>query len=328
VHRNLSLAYYNKLNDPAKALASLQKTFMLDQSDARVLMELDQLNKRLNTPPTQRLTFLENHLSLVEFRDDLYLERVTLYNQAGKFQKAKDLLAAYKFHPWEGGEGRVVGQYLICQLELAKKAIQESCFEKALQLLNEAEDYPPNLGEGKLFGTRENDIFYLKGLVYEQLGESTTAEMFFNKAANGNSEPVQAVFYNDPQPDKIFYQGLALLKLQKKAAAEALFSRLISFGQTHINDTISIDYFAVSLPDLLVFDADLNFRNRVHCLYMIALGELGLGRRQTAELEECFDAISKLDCNHQGALIHKEMISFLATVVTDSLRAETEKKSP
>ena len=39
-----------------------------------------------------------------------------------------------------------------------------------------------------------------------------------------------------------------------------------------------IDYFAVSLPDLLIFEENLNERNRKHCLFMVSLGLKGLGR--------------------------------------------------
>ena len=46
--------------------------------------------------------------------------------------------------------------------------------------------------------------------------------------------------------------------------------------------TPEIDYFAVSLPDFLVFDDDLQLRNEVHCRYMMALGHLGLGQREEA----------------------------------------------
>lgn len=311
-HRNLSLAYYNKLNDPVRALASLEKAFELDTNDARVLMELDQLYKKLNTPHKQRLALLEKHLPLVAARDDLHLERITLYNQLREYEMAKDLIANYKFHPWEGGEGKVVGQYLICHLELAKQAIANGDNEKALQLLNEAENYPLNLGEGKLYGTQENDINYLKGLVYEQQEKKQIAEEYFTKASQGISEPVQAIFYNDPQPDKIFYQGLAWQKLDNKQQAENIFQKLITFGNTHLNDNITIDYFAVSLPDLLVFDADLNLRNRIHCLYLMALGYLGLGNGSAEKAEELFNEVLKLDINHQGALTHKQMVKYLS----------------
>ncbi|MCU7550074.1 DUF5107 domain-containing protein [Chitinophagaceae bacterium LB-8] len=314
VHRNLSLAYFNKLKDAKKALASLEKAFSLDATDARVLMELDQLYKKLNTPHQQRLEILEAYQQLVESRDDLYLERVTLYNQLGDYQKAKDLIAAFTFHPWEGGEGKVVGQYLICHIELAKLALKAGDAKEALQLLEQAEIYPVNLGEGKLYGTQENDIHYLKGLAFEQLNVQKRAEEYFQKATEGISEPVQAIFYNDPQPDKIFYQGLAWMKLGENEKASAIFKKLISFGLDHIDDNISIDYFAVSLPDLLVFDADLNLRNRIHCLYLMGLGNLGLGNYHTESAEACLNEVLGLDVNHQGAGIHKRMIDFTSLI--------------
>ena len=312
VHRNLSLAYYNKLNLPEKALASLEEAFELDTTDARVLMELDQLYKKLNTPHKQRLTLLEKYLTSVESREDLYLERIALYNQLGEYETAKELIGCYKFHPWEGGEGKVVGQYLIAHLELAKQAIANGDSGKALQLLDEAENFPLNLGEGKLFGTQENDIHYLKGLIYEQQGNLQLAEEYFTKATQGMSEPLQAIFYNDPQPDKIFYQGLAWQKLQNETKAENIFNKLINFGNAHLRDNISIDYFAVSLPDLLVFDADLNLRNKIHCLYLMGLGYLGLANCNAEKAQKLFDEVLELDANHQGSLVHKQMVKYLS----------------
>ncbi len=307
VNRNLSLAYYNKLNDPKGALSFLERAFLLDTSDARVLMELDQLHKKINTSPEKRLAFLEKYLLLVESREDLYLERITLYNQLENYQKAKDLIAAHTFHPWEGGEGKVVGQYLITHIELAKQAVNKREYHYALQLLNEAENYPLNLGEGKLFGTQENDIHYLKGIVYEHLNDQPSAHHYYKLAAEGVSEPVQAIFYNDPQPDKIFYRGLAFLKLGDENKANSIFKNLIEFGQQHLNDNIAIDYFAVSLPDLLVFDADLNYKNKIHCLYLMGLGNLGLGDKNLWNAERFFNEVLIMDVNHQGALIHKKM---------------------
>jgi len=311
VHRNLALAYHNKQGDFCKALQSLEKAFSLDTTDARVLMELDQLCKKLNQPHNTRLTLLETHLSQTEERDDLYLERVTLYNHLGNHQKARELIEARKFHPWEGGEGKVVGQYLICHLEIAKKLIEESRYDEALNFLTEAGHYPDNLGEGKLYGAQENDIHYLTGCAYEGLRQVEHAHEFFKKATIGLTEPVQAIYYNDQQPDKIFYQGLAWKKLGQVSKAEKIFNRLISFGNLHMNDKIRIDYFAVSLPDLLVFDLDLNLRNRNHCHYLIGLGYLGLNHGKQQEAETHLDAILKNDINHFGAAIHKRMIQHM-----------------
>jgi len=313
-HRNLALAYYNKLKDPRKALQSLEKAFSLDTSDARILMELDQLYKNLNKEHGERLDILEKHPALVRQRDDLYLERITLYNQLGNYKKAKDLIASYKFHPWEGGEGKVVGQYLICHLELAKQAIEEGNCEMGLHLLEEAENYPLNLGEGKLTGVQENDIHYWKAVAYEITGDKEKATFFYGQATKGISEPVQAIFYNDPQPDKIFYQGLAWHKLNERTRAREIFEKLIDFGRKHMEANITIDYFAVSLPDLLVFDLDLNKRNKIHCLYLMGLGNLGLGEGFNDIAKKLFDEVLNLDRNHQGALIHRQMLKYLLLV--------------
>lgn len=308
VFRNLALAYHNKQNDPQKALTVLEKAFALDKTDARVLMELDQLYKKLNTSHQKRLAILEEHRSLTEDRDDLYLERVALYNLLGDHTTAKTLIANRIFHPWEGGEGKVVSQFLIAHIELAKIAIADSKYHEAIALLDTTEHYPHNLGEGKIFGTQENDINYLKGCAYEGIGDLKKAAAFFKKATQGLSEPVQAIYYNDQQPDKIFYQGLAWKKLGDLAKAENIFNRLISFGKSHLDDKIRIDYFAVSLPDLLVFEQDLDLRNRNHCRYLMGLGCLGLNNGKAAEAEEHFNAVLQNDVNHSGALIHKKMI--------------------
>ena len=309
VLRNLSLAVYNKLHDAERSILLLEKAFEADTTDARVLMELDQLYKIQNYPVKQRLQLFEKHLSLVEQRDDLYLERITIYNQSGQNEIAKELLASRQFHPWEGGEGKVILQFLICHIELAKKAINKGEHERALQLLGKLENYPVNLGEGKLYGTQENDIHYVQGCAYQAMGKEEQATDKFINATKGISEPAQAIFYNDPQPDKIFYQGLAWLKLGNTEKANEIFNKLINFGNKHMDDKIKIDYFAVSLPDLLVFDQDLDIKNRIHCDYLIGLGYLGLGKDKLAT--DHFKKVLDKNINHQGTINHLKMVDFL-----------------
>jgi tetratricopeptide (TPR) repeat protein len=276
VHRNLALAYFNKQNDPTKALSELEKAFALDETDSRILMELDQLYKRLNYLPESRLQNLDKYPELVDFRDDLYLERVTLLNQMGQFEKAYELISSRKFHPWEGGEGKVTGQYVFSLTEMAKIAIQNREFEKAIELLEKAQVYPENLGEGKLHGAQENELFYLLGNAYSGLGESEKAMLFWEMASSGITEPEPAIFYNDQQPDTIFFQGLALINLGRIPEAKNRFQTLIDFGKAHLNDEFRLDYFAVSLPDLQIWDDDLVKRNRQNCQKLIDLGVLGL----------------------------------------------------
>ncbi len=306
VLRNLSLAYYNKLDNKRKAQDLLEKAFALDPADSRILMELDQLYKKMGRSYKERLSFLEKYLPLVEQRDDLCIERITLYNQLGEYEKARQLIASRKFHPWEGGEGKVTGQYMLCHIQLAKKALEERRFSEALGLLNETDHYPHNLGEGKLINAEENDVNYYKGLAYRGLEDEKNACRFLNQATQGSSEPQQAFFYNDPQPDKIFYQGLAWRTLGEEDKARSRFNKLIAHGEKHLFDECKIDYFAVSLPDLAIWEDDLDKRNRIHCNYVMGLGHLGLGEKDKAcrFLQEALD----LDVNHLGAQVHQNMI--------------------
>jgi len=306
VHRNLALAYYNKLENEQKALSSLEKAFSLDLEDSRILMELDQLYKRLNRDLVFRLAFLEKHLELVIQRDDVYLERVALYNLLRKHDKALTLLQNRIFHPWEGGEGKVSGQYLVSLTEIAKQQISEGNYDKAIELLEQAQTYPDNLGEGKLPGAQENDIHYWLGIAFEKKNNPEQAKNWWNKATQGLDEPTAAIFYNDQQPDKIFYQGLAFLKLNQQSEADKRFEKLVAYAKKHLNDHVTIDYFAVSLPDLMIWEDDLDKRNKIHCLYMQGLGLLGLDKK--AEAEQVFESVLSEEKSHSGVTIHLSLL--------------------
>ena len=276
VHRNLALALFNKQNSAESALTELEKAFALDSSDARIFMELDQLYKRLNCLPDFRLQKFEQYPELVDERDDLYLERIILLNLLEQHEEAYSLIMMRKFHPWEGGEGKVTGQYVHCLTEMAKEAIDSKEYQRAIDFLNQARYYPDNLGEGKLFGAQENAIFYWLGCAFDGLGIRREAVEWWQKASEGMNEPAAAIFYNDQQSDTIYYQGLALSRLGKKVEARERFETLIRFGELHLNDEFKLDYFAVSLPDLQIWDDDLSKRNYLNCLELIRLGELGL----------------------------------------------------
>ncbi|MBD8985593.1 MAG: DUF5107 domain-containing protein [Bacteroides cellulosilyticus] len=303
VWRNLALAYFNKKNEETKAVECMERAFRLDTTDARILMELDQLYKRICRSHTERLAFLQKYSELVSQRDDLILEEITLLNQMGEYKQAKELLDAHIFHPWEGGEGKVSGQYQFARVELAKKALAATDYKDAIVLLEECLEYPHHLGEGKLHGAQENDFYYFLGCAYEGLGENSKAVACWEQAVVGPTEPVAAMYYNDAKPDKIFYQGLALLKLGRTDEANGRFHKLISYGEKHLFDKIKMDYFAVSLPDLLIWEDDLNIRNEIHCKYMMALGYWGMNQKDKSA--RLLDEVGKSDINHQGILSMK-----------------------
>ncbi|MDR1601393.1 MAG: hypothetical protein LBS42_03090, partial [Tannerella sp.] len=80
--------------------------------------------------------------------------------------------------------------------------------------------------------------------------------------------------------------------------AISCFHKLINHGEKHLFDDCRIDYFAVSLPDLAIWEDDLNVRNRIHCYYVMGLGHLGLGH--TDKAKEFFDKVLEPDINHQN----------------------------
>ena len=279
VWRNLALARFNKQNRQDEAVEYMERAFRLDETDSRILMELDQLYKRMQKPHQERLDFLQKYPQLIVKRDDLVLEEITLLNQLGRYEEAKEKLDAHQFHPWEGGEGKVPAQYQFCRIEMAKTNHVD-----AKSLLEECLEYPPHLGEGKLYGAQDNDILYFLGR--------------YEEGTAGPTEPAAAMYYNDAKPDKIFYAALCYRQLGQEDKARSLFHKLVNYGKQHIFDHVTMDYFAVSLPDLLIWDDSLDVKNRIHCLYMLALGYYGLGEKEKA-LRYLTEAKS-LDMNHMG----------------------------
>ena len=329
VWRNLALYYYNKEKNRPKALEYMERAFHLDPTDSRILMELDQLYKVTGKPHAERLAFLEQYPALIAERDDLLLERITLLNQLGRYDEAIPLLDGHIFHPWEGGEGKVPAQYQYARVEKAKQLLaaclpgslsvecpvgrdsisaktEATKMETTLLLLQECLDYPHHLGEGKLHGAQENDFYYFLGCAHEQLGDMEKARECWEQATHGPTEPAAAMYYNDAKPEKIFYQGLALLKLGRTDEARGRFYKLVNYGKQHIFEPQVMDYFAVSLPDLQIWDGDLNEKNRIHCLFMLALGYTGLGDKEKAE--RYLREVEQMDINHQGVQALRSLI--------------------
>ena len=304
-HRNLALYHANKKGDLAAARRELETAFALNRQDARVFYELCELYRKMGMPLAEQRTHLETFRYLVDRRDDLTLLYVEVLNGLGEHDAVLRILSHRTFHPWEGGEGKVPTQHIEARLGLARRLMQEGKPQEALEHLEQARVYHPNFGEGKLPGAQENHIDYTTGLAWLQVDPSK-APAFFEKAAIGLSEPAGAMFYNDQPPHMIYYQGVALLALGRTEEAHQRFHRLISYGEDHLAEKQEMDYFAVSLPDFLVFETDLDQKNQVHCLYMMGLGWMGLGERESAR--KAFHKALALAPGHGGILSHLAML--------------------
>ncbi|MDR0999642.1 MAG: DUF5107 domain-containing protein [Clostridiales bacterium] len=304
-HRNLALCYANKEKDDDAARRALETAFALDPSDSRVFYELCDLYKKIGVTYEEQYEHMRANMPLVLERDDLYVACVEALNGLGRHAKAIGMLMERQFHPWEGGEGKVAAQHVEARLGLARALMSEGKYGEALSQLEKATVYYSNFGEGKLAGAQENNIYYAMGLAYRNI-DPEAARKCFEKASAGISELAGAMYYNDQPPHMIYYQGAALLELGRADEAAARFNRLIDYGEKHMFDKQAFDYFAVSLPDFMVFDRDLDEQNRLHCHYMMGLGYMGFGR--TEEASAAFGRALEIMPCHYGAFSHRKML--------------------
>lgn len=295
--RNLGIAQFNVLHDPQEADRMYERAFAANPADARVLYEWDQLKKRIGVAaPDERLRFLKEHWELVATRDDLTVEYITLLNQCARWNEALQLLGTRRFSPWEGGEGLVSAQYVLAHRSLGKAALAAGRSADALHHFEEARSYPENLGEGKHLLTLERDLDYFSALAAEELGDTQLARRHWTAAA----APLEALSIHS------YFQAKALPALGEEQAAREVFASLEEFAAIKMRSEPKIDYFATSLPNLLLFEDDLKKRNRVESLMLSALANDGLGNRERAIRD--LEAVIEEDRNH---LFAAEMLAWI-----------------
>ena len=297
--RNLGIAYFNIRHSVTDAESAYRKALRADPGDARVLFEADQLAKRMGRPAAQRFADLEAHRDLVDRRDDLGTEFATLYNDLGRHQAALEYLMSRRFHPWEGGEGRVSGQYVRAHLRLAQAALREKHLEVARQHLEAALHYPENLGEGRHLLTSEHDLHYHLGLAFDALGDAERARRELELAADPRPSQQPPMIPVPLLSEATYWRALALRRLGDTDAAQELLEDLRHGAQRQAEVEVKIDFFATSLPTFLLFEDDLARRNRADSRYLEGLAHLALGSSELAQA--AFDEVLGLDTNHAGA---------------------------
>lgn len=302
-YRNLSIAYYNKECNPSKALDFMKRAFELEPTYSRFLMEYDQLAAQNKVSVAKRLQILEQYPELTAERDALYIVYITLLNLTGQYDKALSCLTNHTFHPWEGGEGKVIGQYRFTLTQKALQEIDQKHYEVAMELLERTFSYPDNLGEGKLPNVQDTIAEYYLGVCCEALEMKEKSKEYYEKASMGLDAPSAVLYYNDQPSDTIFYQGLANEKLGRQELAMKAYHQLKAFGEKHLFDKVNYDYFAVSLPELEVFPSNIQERNDIYCQYLMALSEIGL--KHYGKAKEAFTALLERRPDYTPAMQHQ-----------------------
>lgn len=297
IHRNLGIAFFNIRNNPAQALQSFERAFELNPNDARVFYERDQLWKRVGEKPGRRLQELLRHTQMVQLRDDLAVELATVFNQLGQPQNALNVLLERKFQPWEGGEGLVLAQYVRAQLLLGQEALDAGDAAAALDQFESALRLPENLSEARHLLANQSDIFYWMGEANRRLGRNDAATAWWQRAAREKGDFQQMSVLD--VSDMTFWSGLALQRLGEIQDAAAVFQRIYDHSLDLEAAEPRIDYFATSLPAMLLFEDDLFRRKQINALFLRAQAAAGLGR--SSECDDLLTKVLQMDCNHAGA---------------------------
>lgn len=310
VWRNLGIAYFNVAHDVARARDAFERAHAADPSDARILYERDQLWKQAGESPENRLTELEKYPALCDSRDDLTVERATLLNQTGEFEQALSMLLDRHFQPWEGGEGLVLGQYVRSLLSLGEQALAQGSPAEARRFFVRALHPPENLGEAKHLLADQSDIWFWIGAACSLENQNDEAAQAWKRAAGhrgGFDEmSVRAI------SGMTFWSALAIDCMGEKEKARQLFQKILDHAVRLEQEAPSIDYFATSLPAMLLFESDLARLNRVEAMFLRGQAALGLGR--SADAETLLGEVLKMDRNHLQALQLLRKQSAIATI--------------
>jgi tetratricopeptide (TPR) repeat protein len=296
--RNLGFGYYNVMHDAERAVEAFARARELAPQDARILFEQDQLWKRTSVSPARRLDVLEANAALVELRDDLAVELAALYNNAGEPVRALEVLLSRHFQPWEGGEGLVLGQYVRANLLLGQRALDAGGKIKALHFFEKAWNPPQSLNEAKHLLMNLSMVDYWLGIAYSENGEAEKAAAHWERAAHyqGDFQQMQVQSVSE----MTYWSAMALRRLGRDDEAKATFRKIYDYSQALEKQKPKIDYFATSLPAMLLFEEDLGERQRITVLFLRAQALLGLGEQ--AQARELLQQVQMLDQSHSGAL--------------------------
>jgi tetratricopeptide (TPR) repeat protein len=314
VWRNLGIAYFNVRSEAAKARSSFERAVQANPKDARLRYERDQLWKRIGVSAPNRLAELQTSLDLVSQRDDLTVELADLYNQTGQPRSAAALFRNRRFQPWEGGEGAVLAQYVRTQLALGRNALEEGDAKRAYALMEAALHPPENLGETWHLLTNRSNVYYWLGIASEALDDHTSARAWWTKAA-GSSGDFQQMSLRQ-YSEMTYYSAGALKLLGRPAEARQLLRALLRYAKHLSSREARIDYFATSLPAMLLFSDDLAKRNSIAALFLEAQAAIALGYSRRGH--RLLNRVLQLDLSHAKA---SELLAELRTETALAERA-------
>lgn len=254
VHRNLGIAAYNVQHDAESAASHHRDALQLSPDDPKLWSEFDQLCDRQGFPASKRLRELEKRIDVVARRDDLVVSFAHLLVETGRATEALKLLTSRRFQPWEGGEGQVLGAWDSALLSLSRAALDRDDPHTAVMLMESALKPPPSLGEGRHTLANVAEIHLVAGDADEANGDHDRAVQHWQQAAasTGDFTDMAASRFSS----QTIFAVISLKRLGRDGEADALAHALSEWTEWHSQQTATIDFFATSLPSMLLFVDD------------------------------------------------------------------------
>lgn len=270
--------------DPA--IRHLERALEIAPQNARWHYELDVLYEAAGAPVDDRLRMLERYPDVVALRDDATTRRIALLTAAGRPREAVDILLSRPFHNWEGSSALHSVHVDAC-VQAGLMELARNRFAEAARAFQTALEYPPNQQVGAPAQPRVNPVIeYLLGVTAASQGQAEAATAARARAAAAPASTAEAQFF----------KALALAALKREEEARNWFTRLEASGRDLIaGQTEAPDYFAK------FGERQAPRVKQAQGHYLIALGALGLGRRDVAAQE--FAQTLELHPAHLGALM-------------------------
>lgn len=299
VWRNIGLARHNDLADLPGAREAYDRALAADPDTAQLVSESDQLDIRRGVAPTRRLDRLLARRAVVLTRDDTTAALADLLVCAGRAAEAEQVLLGRLFQPWEGGEGAVLRTWERVCLRLARDAAPTAAGGRAaVRAIRRALDPPESLGEARHPLADPAELWLALGDALDVSGDADGAAEAWRSAA-GLTGGVPAA---GPPPcsETSFWGVLALHRLGRTSPARARTAELRAFTDALRTERATVDYFATSLPSLLLFTGDPDAARRSRVTYLRAQLDLLAGEPDPAQrrLRELLD----VDPNHLPAI--------------------------
>ena len=252
VWRNAAIATVNTGGDPAAADQYLERALELSPDDPRLVFERAVLAGLRGVSVKERIAAIERHDPAVLERDDLAVLYVNLLIDAGRAEKALHIMSARTFQPFEGGEGTAIAAYDRAAAAHARNLMEQDP-TAAIALLRAGVEAPANLGEGRHPGDSMAERLVALGDALELAGNANAARDAWNLACQADN----ALAVNPkPASPAEYWRGIAYGRLGSWAEAERVWQSLESRAD-ELEAAPSIpDYFATSLPELLLFHTD------------------------------------------------------------------------